>query len=300
MKKVIIIGLPYFTKRIAIELKRIEAKISFVSLNTYYKLADKLKYLFLLLFSNTLYSINGTIRSSKAINYALFLKKRVVMHWVGSDILNAKNDYFNKKYNPVYIVKCIHLTDTPWFVEELKKIGINSQYIPLINFSSLKVVNKNFPEKFKVLIYIPQNNQKFYGIERIAKIANYLPDLEFDVIGTKEPIISCPSNVLFHGWVKNVNDFIQDSVVSIRIPEHDGLSFFVLESLFNMRYVLYNNPLPHTENVKTDEDIISKLRHFKQLFNSKMLPLNEEGNLWVQKEFSDKNILELKKLLTNE
>jgi hypothetical protein len=300
MKKIITIGLPYFAEKITSELKLIDSEYSYINLDTYYSYTDRLKFMFLLPFSKTLYSINGTIGKSKAISFAMALNKRIVMHWVGSDILSAKNEYFNKKFNPDFISKCIHITDTPWFVEELAKIGINARYLPLINFSSKKVVNAPFPEKFNVLIYIPQNKQKFYGIERLVKISSCLPDIEFNVVGTKYPELPCPSNVVFHGWVENIENYIKNSVVCIRIPEHDGLSFFVLESLFYMRYVLYNYPLPFTEKVVSDNDIIEKLKFFKQQFDFNMLNLNKEGSLWVQEEFSEKNILELKKILTND
>lgn len=302
MKKILTIGLSYFAEKITSELNKIDAEHSYIMLNTYYKLADKIKLLYLLPFSKTLYSINGTLSKSLAVSYALLLKKRVVMHWVGSDVLAAKNDYLKNRYNSSFINKCLHLTDTPWFVDELAKIGIKAQYLPLMNFSSSysSYLKESLPQKFKVLIYIHQNNQIFYGLNRIAKIATQLNDIEFHVIGTKEPIVECPSNMFFHGWVKDTENYILDSVVCIRIPEHDGLSFFVLESLYHKRYVLYNCPLPYTDFVLTDEDIIAKLNQYKQLYDSKQLSLNDAASLWVQQQFSEKNIYELKKILTNE
>lgn len=97
MKLVLIIGLPYFAEKVTQSLKQVDSSTTYIALNTYYKFIDKIKYLLYLPFATTVYSINGTIEKSHALNLAFLLRKRVVMHWVGSDVIRAKQVYVKSK-----------------------------------------------------------------------------------------------------------------------------------------------------------------------------------------------------------
>lgn len=83
-----------------------------------------------------------------------------------------------------------------------------------------------FPKKFNVLLYIPQDKQEFYGIRRLHNIASQLAEVSFWVAGANKADIPLPENVRLLGWVSNIEDYIQQSVVCMRFPKHDGLSFF--------------------------------------------------------------------------
>ena len=271
MKRVLMIGLPYFMSNV--------------------------KYLCFLPFCHTVYSINGTIDHSFAISLAIRLKKRVVFHWVGSDVKTAQKAFKENKYNKKFIEKVTHITDTPWYVEELNSIGIKARFQPLI---VLKKTNekKPLPTFFSVLIYIPQNNQEFYGIQRLKKIAENLPNIKFKVIGTEKPIIPMPENVSFYGWVNNTYLYIQNACICLRFPQYDGLSFFVIESLFYQRYVIYNQKLDYTIYALNENEIIEQIVRLKELFDKGKLIANTKGSEWAEKNFSVENFIPLIDYLT--
>jgi len=297
MKRVLMIGLPYFTINVKSNLSKFDTNHQYIVLNTYYKIWDKIRYLFLLPFCQTVYSINGTIDHSFALSLAIKLKKKVVMHWVGSDIIAAQKAYAENKYKKAFIEKAIHLTDTPWFVEELAKIGIKAKFQSLILFEKLEPF-KPFPVVFSALIYIPQNSQEFYGIYKLKNIAERLPNVQFNVIGAEKPVIVMPSNVVFHGWVKNTKSYIQNSCVCMRFPEHDGLSFFVLEALSYQRYVIYNQKLDYTLYAKNENDIVEQLLQLKETFDLGKLKPNSDAANWVGQHFSSENFIKLIEYLT--
>ncbi|MGQ9847188.1 MAG: hypothetical protein ACUVQP_06775 [Bacteroidales bacterium] len=297
MKSVLMIGLPYFTSNVKLNLSGYDKSNKYIALNTYYSKIDKIKYLFLLPFCHTVYSINGTIEHSFAISLALMLKKKVVFHWVGSDVKAAQKAFAENNFDKKFIEKVTHLTDTPWYVEELKQIGIKARFQSLI---VLKRTNEKLPLPafFSALIYIPQNSQEFYGIYRLKNIAEHLPGIQFEVIGTKNPIIPMPKNVVFHGWVKNTYTYIQNSCVCLRFPEHDGLSFFVLESLLLQRYVIYNQKLDFTIYALNDNEIIEHIVRLKEQFDKGILNPNTKASEWVEKNFSADNFIKLIDYLT--
>ncbi len=300
MKLVLIIGLPYFAAKVRHSLKQIDSRNKYIQLDTYYKFLDKIKYLLYLPFATTVYSINGTIEKSHALNLAFWLKKRVVMHWVGSDVIRAKQSYKTIKDSYSHKKQIIHLTDTPWFIEELKEIKIFANFLPIFTVSKTEMQAIPFPDKFNVLLYIPQDKQEFYGIQRLDRIARQLPEVSFMVAGLNKADIPLSENVHLLGWISNMNDYIQQSVVCMRFPQHDGLSFFVLESLLLQRYVIYNRPLPHTYYVKSDQEIVLTIKELYNLHKRKELHLNAEAKDWVSKAFSPNNMLTLKSILLNE
>lgn len=292
MKRVLMIGLPYFTSNVRQNLSKFDKSKKYIALNTYYSKIDKIRFLFLLPFCRTVYSINGTIDHSFAISLALKLKKKVVFHWVGSDVKAAQKAYSENNYKKNFIEKVVHLTDTPWYLPELEKIRIKAYFQPLLLFDKTEE-KQPVPVLFSALIYIPQNSQEFYGIHTLKYIAEKLPDVQFDVIGTENPVIPMPQNVTFHGWVKNTRTYIQNACVCLRFPENDGLSFFVLESLSNQRFVIYNQPLEQTLYATNADSVIKHLIHLKKQFDSGNYRMNVEGANWVYQQFSSENFKKL-------
>lgn len=291
------IGLPYFTSKVKLNLSRNDKSNKYIALNTYYRKIDKIRFLFLLPFCKTVYSINGVIDHSFAISLSLLFKKKVVFHWVGSDVKTAINAYNSGKYNQSFINKPIHLTDTPWFVDELKKIGINAIFQPLLTLENKEEIIP-FPSDFKVLTYIPQHDQEFYGIYRLKEIAEQLPEIKFEVIGTEKPIVSMPLNVTFYGWVESSKPYIQNSVVCLRIPKCDGLSFFVLEAYSQARYVIYNQKLNFSIYAENDNKIIEQIVRLKNQFDKDISELNTKAREWVEKNFSVNSFIKLINFLT--
>ncbi|MFZ4412859.1 MAG: hypothetical protein ACOYOV_07235 [Bacteroidales bacterium] len=289
--KIAVVGLKYFGTRICTHLNELDRKNQYIFFDTYYSYKDRLKFLLLLPFIRTVYSINGTIQKSLVISISIFLKKRVVFHWVGSDLIQAKKDFKTNQYNPKFIRKPIHLTDTPWYIDELKSMGIEAQFISLTPIKA-DDATAAFSQKFSVLTYISQSDPEFYGLSRILEIASELKNVHFFIAGLVKTDKIIPENITLMGWVKNMDEAIANSMVSIRIPEHDGLSSFVLESLKNERYVIYNKAYSHCNFVSDNKSVIDSIRSFVDQFERGVLSPNVEGRAFVVDNFSKKTVVQ--------
>lgn len=283
-KKILIIGLPLFAKRLADEMIKYDKQNSYKSLNTYYNLWDKIKAPFVLLFSDVLYSINGTLDKSKLISLAFWLNKRVVMHWVGSDVTNAIKHYRSGDFNKIFYNMSEHLTVAPWLSEELKEIGLYAEVMSISAYQK-DFRFKSFPERFTVLSYIPENRANFYGKKQILKLANELPEVKFIVVGSLKDN-DLPSNIDLKGWVNNINEVIESAVVVIRYMEHDGLSQLVLESLALGRYVLYSRDQKGAIYVRSYNELYDQLLILKSAFDSGKLSHNIEGSNEIRKNYN--------------
>ncbi|HAQ65115.1 MAG TPA: hypothetical protein DCR43_04580 [Bacteroidales bacterium] len=291
MRRLILItGLPFFGSKIAKQLQEIDPTSKYIYLNTYYSVKDRLRYLLLVWFCDCLYSINGTLSGSKVISLALLLQKRVIFHWAGSDVTQAVEDTGNNRVNRKFIEKPVHLAVAPWFIEELAAIDIKATFHPLMNVGQ-NIPLIPFPDKFGVLIYIPGSNPEYYGFSRLIAIARQLPECLFYVAGMDGNGKEAPSNIVFLGWVQDMTTAFAKASITIRIPWHDGLAFFVLESLLYGRYVLYSQPFHLTRLVKDNNDIIKGIRQYMDLYQKGELQRNFEGMEYVKNHFSREKVL---------
>ncbi|MBI5541115.1 MAG: hypothetical protein HY951_13700 [Bacteroidia bacterium] len=295
--KIIVTGLPYFGRKISALLKNADAGNNYIFLNTYYSNYDRLRFLWHILTAKTVYSINGATGKSFVLSLAIKFKKRVVFHWVGSDLELARVAINNNTAEKRFIDFPVHLTDSPWYVTDLKEIGINAKYLPLLSVDKAPD-SVSFPTEFNVLAYIPQDNQEFYGILSIIELAKVFPEINFNITGSSEYSVELPTNIKLLGWIKDMKPVFENTVVSIRFPKHDGLSFFVLESLLYSRYVIYNYPIDNSILAKNIEEIKSGLTELLEKFKAGKLELNIKGREFVIREFSQGNINKLAKILT--
>lgn len=295
--KIIVTGLPYFGRKISALLNEADAGNNYIFLNTYYSNYDRLRFLLHILFAKTVYSINGATGKSFVLSLAIKFKKRVVFHWVGSDLFLAKDAIKNNTADKRFIDYPVHLTDSPWYVSDLNEIGINAKYLPLLSVDKVPDI-VSFPSEFNVLAYIPQDDQEFYGISTIIELAKIFPEINFNIAGSGEYSGELPKNIKLLGWIKDMKPVFENTVVSIRFPKHDGLSFFVLESLLYSRYVIYNYELDNCILVKNIDDIKFRLSELIEKFKKGNLELNTKGRDFVIRKFSNENINILAKILT--
>ena len=119
--RILLVGLPYFTERLYHDLVAFDKENKYYRLDTYYSKKDRLKALLLIPFIDVVYSINGTLGKSRAINLALKKKKRVMMTWVGTDVSKAK---LLANVNQSFVRNVEHYCEVDWIQEELKELNI--------------------------------------------------------------------------------------------------------------------------------------------------------------------------------
>lgn len=288
--KVLIVGLPYFSKELASNLQNKYPNDIFLSLDTYYSKKDQLKFLFHILTADIVHSINGTLGKSKVLELAMKLKKKIIFHWVGTDLIKSTELFEKNMHNPAFISYPTHITDSPWYVDKLAKLGMSSKFIPLKGFEKEYEIEE-FKNDFNVLCYISQHRAKYYGIEQVIEIAQKLPKVTFNLVGINDYEDQLPNNIKLNGWVDNMNYWIKNSTICLRLPKTDGLSFFVLESLAYGRYVAYNQNFNYSDSCIKTEEFVDYIKDKKKLFDKKELLPNTEMARKVIQEFSSEKVL---------
>ena len=207
-----------------------------------------------------------------------------MMTWVGTDVTKAIN---NKNRLQKYIDKAEHYCEVEWIQKELKSaLNINAEILNFFNFKENKAIS--FPtskNKLRLLTYIAKNRELYYGINKILSLARDFKDVHFDVVGTDGEGFDQYPNITFHGWVENMQPLFNDAHVTSRLIEHDGLSGFVLESLFNQKYVLYNNKIEGVIYIEEDKDAYKALENINEKFKNQSLKPNETGSSYIKNNF---------------
>lgn len=248
-------------------------------------ISGKIKNLFEIINSNIVYCVGGVdINSHPYIRVARFLKKRIVIHWIGTDVLNAVNSCTKvekKKYN-----KCINLAGSLLLKSELEEIGIKSFIVPIVP-TNIKFCPVPMPEKHAILSYIPEKKEKFYGIDKLKDLARNNKEIDFFIVAncgaTDEEKLA---NMHYLGFVnseKMKELYLQCSIL-FRYPEHDGLSMMLIEALGLGRSVIYKYEFPYSNTPK--DDSIESLQKELDDIVSKKPQLNYEAINYINEEFS--------------
>lgn len=82
------------------------------------------------------------------------------------------------------------------------------------------------------------------------------------------------------------------------VDKNNGLSFFVLESLLFIRYMIYNYRVDNCILAKNIKEIKTNLKELLEQFNSGILKPNSHIREYVNIEFFKENIYGLAKILT--
>lgn len=237
------------------------------------------------------YFIGGTIKPNGYVDLFRRLNKKVIMHWVGTDVLTAKKDLKTDNYCQNYIWGIYHFCEVSWIQEELKEIGITAEIVPFATIEGKIGKDVNLPSKFSILTYIPENRPEFYGMEEVIRLALDFPDIAINVTAMRAYPKALPGNIRLLGWVEDLAKELANCVLYLRMTEHDGLSFLVLEALANGRYVCYSCPLEHTFHVKDYSTLKRIVANFYEEFQQGLIKPNEAGREFIERNFDQKLIL---------
>jgi hypothetical protein len=234
-------------------------------------------------------------------------EKKLVVHWIGSDVHNliAPRNLIKKSYGVFlkllissYSDRILNLTGSAWLKEELETKGIESTVIPVTTISPSKYASPKGDclRKTDVLTYTQKRRFSFYGSDKILELAGELPEYKFKFLfGDVENLRELPKtrleNVTFLPRVpfEEIKETYLDSKCFLRIPVHDGLSLSILESLYFRIQPIWSYSFPHVVTVDRDdkEGIRNELRCILEDFKE-----NESGHDYVKKEYSKSKIRE--------
>jgi hypothetical protein len=290
--KVIIVGLPLFSKRLAQSLSKFDTENSYKHFDTYYSRFDRIKAIWSVQNADCLYSINGTLDKSRLVDIALKKNIPVIMNWVGTDVINALRSYKSGNYQKDYIKGVLHQCEVGWIKEELKEMGIEAEIANFASFEKEFIPVPVLSERLTVLTYIPENRADFYGIDATLRLANKFPNIDFLIVGMEgEAYKSLPNNVQALGWVDDMDETYNRIHICARFPEHDGLSTFILEALARGKKVLYKYAFDHCEHCPDEETLAANLSNLEKLFIDGHQLMNSEGAQFISENFNEKKIL---------
>lgn len=245
------------------------------------------------LWCDEVYLVSGRdLNSVKLLRLAMALKKKFIIHWTGTDVVQATEQY--QKNHVVLNAQYPHidLVDAEWLRQELQEIGIDAAYIP-INRQDLNCQVVNPPENHMVLSYIPKHRETFYGMEKLKALAERHPDVPFCILGNDgEYDTRKLPNMHYLGWVgkQEMEEYYRKCSVLIRYPEHDALGGTVLEALGFGRQVIYRYSVPYT--ITPENDSIEAIDAALQKVLSEPPKVNQEGADYVRQEFTTERILQ--------
>lgn len=207
--------------------------------------------------------------------------------WAGTDVTGAIQQRHEMSH--AQRAEITHLAVAPWLVDELRQVGINAQYIPIIGMSP-SLTTEIPRESFNVLTYLPEPRRDFYGRHDVYELALRLPNVRFSVIGTGSPDLAAPPNVKFLGWVPDVTPLIENSAVLLRLPEHDGMSLVVLEALARGRHVAWKYAIPGVKQVTTTDDSFRYLSELYDLHAEGKLGINHDGISFIKTAYEEREV----------
>jgi hypothetical protein len=214
-----------------------------------------------------------------------------VHYWQGTDVLNSLADARAGRLRPGPMAKARrdrHWTVAPWLVDELAEVGLESRFIAFPVSVDGLVPPERLPAPFTVLTYIPDPRWEFYDGPAILQAARDLPELRFEVIGGRglragQP----PPNLTFFGWQDDVRPFLERATVAVRLVGHDGVAQSVREALLAGRHVIYSQSLPWVTVVPFQNPALLEqaLGDLHRRFVAGELPPNLAGHRYVRETF---------------
>ena len=194
-----------------------------------------------------IYYIGG--RCSSFCLLGRLLGKRMIVHWIGSDVIQYQGRLNLRKHLGLWIHRNLVdlvLADSEIVQEELKEIGIDSHLLRLLPKAMSGQVTA-LPEEPMVLSYWSDDRFDFYRGNVVFALAQTFPQVTFLIAkATGRGLKEVPSNVKLLGLVENMPQLYKKCTCLVRVPRHDGLSAMVLEALAYGRYVIYSYRFPHT------------------------------------------------------
>lgn len=190
-------------------------------------------------------------------------KGRKCILWAGTDIIHFQNGYWlddkgSIKLTPAPLAAWINKNCESYVENEVEKVALEKLGIESVVIPSFLGNIEDFPlsykpsEKIRLYTSVSGNNFKQYGWDKIYKLAQDNPTVEFHLYGNT---ISFPipegdlfSNIFVHGRVskEQMNADIKEMTGALRLTEFDGFSEIIAKSLLWGQWPVSLIEYPHT------------------------------------------------------
>lgn len=246
--------------------------------------------------ADMVYLVGGVdLNRSRLLRLAHFLKKKIIVHWIGTDVFNVMQEYKanRKMINHDYI----SISGSKLLQCELASVGVKSSIIPIVPLG-IAFEPLPMPEKHAVLVYVPEYREEFYNMKLVKEIAKHFPDLKFHIVAnTGENDLNPLDNILYEGFLSSeeMKNLYKKCTILFRYPTHDGLSMMLLEALGVGRNVIYKYEFPFAK-VPASDSISDITKAFEEILLQNP-QINYEAVEYINTNFSKvKQIERYKKL----
>jgi hypothetical protein len=237
-----------------------------------------------------LYQIGGQIqRFSRPHLLRMAVRRPLVMHWAGSDVLFARRVRAAGRATPALVHGVTHWVGAPWLAEELAPLGVTARWLPhswVEPPDRLPPLPSPGESPFTLLAYLPEQRAAFYGAAAVFAVARALPEARLLVVGASSLPDGVPPNVRCLGWVEDMTPLYARTHALLRLPRHDGLSFMVQEALALGRHTIWTYPFPGALRVAGAEEAIAAAAALARRHASGCLSFNETGAAHVRERYA--------------
>lgn len=241
-------------------------------------------------FCNLVYQIGGgPVIDAKVFAVCKALQRRVVKHWIGSDVLRAREPLVHEQ-NATGLVE--HWAVAPHLVDELAEAGIRASTVPLSVVDTVAPLALP-PPPLTVLSYLPSRKFEFYSGPTVLSLASRFPDVRFIVVGDDGTDRGASKNVEFLGYQRQMDAVYGRSHVLLRLPRHDGLSYMVLEALNHGRQVIWNLPFESVRIGRTENEVACHIRELRAALAAGTLTFNTHGRDLVHATHSGSRVRDI-------
>lgn len=235
------------------------------------------------------------VLSPFAIKVIAILKKfnkKILRHWIGSDVMAMTQDIHKKKLmDQASAYTDANITQSAELKNELHTLGIRSEIVRIIT-DDITYHEAPMPSTFTVLCYLPKGKENFYGYQTLIKLAKDFPHTPFLVSSHDGEELEKLPNITYLGRVDSADELLNRASCLLRIVEHDGLSKMIIEALGKGRHVIWIYPFPFCHSATTYTEVVQAL----QAILTKKNTINTGASEYVNSELSvQKNISLLKK-----
>ena len=226
----------------------------------------------------------------KFLKLAKLFNKKVICHWIGTDVTTIAKLPEKQKKNFIKLCKKTgnkHFAITPKIVQKLQEYGIESELLEITSNNVLPQKKVEFSKKHSILAYWSPLKREFYGGNVIDKLAIDFPELTFYILGSDGNGETQLSNLVYLNKVKDIEEVFDKITILIRITKHDGLPSMILETLARGKWVIFSDDFPHTIKAQTyfeAKEALTKLQLKTEL--------NIEGMKYIENNYNSQIIKE--------
>ena len=276
----LILGIPYFGQKLAAELTELGWEARYLP-HPGRSARGWARVLGAVLRADILYLVSSRIEKGSPQDRMLRLRRKpVVIHWVGTDVKLAREVHRKGRVSVRIAEKAHHWCDAPWLVQELRTIGVSSEFVPLpIKLHEGR--SPTLPAEFGVLLYCPQEPayREVFDLETMLRLPEAFPDVRFTLVASPPESLPgpLPPNLEALAWVDDMEPIYRNTTVYVRLTHHDGQSFMAAEALSRGRYVIWTHPMPGCIQAKGFEEVLAALKSLLEKHRAGALSTNLEG-----------------------